>query len=341
MNTLPDKVKAALKKLPPFKRVVVGLSGGMDSVALTHLLDSLGYEVIVAHLNHQLRPTSGVDEQFVMELAQKWGLPLMSQKAVIPQTGNLEATARQMRYSYLEEVRKAYHADVIAVGHHFDDQIETILMHQKRGAGLRGQAGMRLQSGNLIRPMLDVPKTLIEAYVREHQLSYVTDETNSDLRFTRNHLRHKRIPELKKDPLFEEKMRELSLSAQKKVEQLQEESKAWIQKELKGDRFDRPRFNQLENALKIEILLQLLGQQDLYSKTLFRLMDFIAHGKTGKELRFKEKIFILEYGQVRLTTKNQWALSKIPLEDRTRWGRAEQAEDQCRSGHRNGNRYRQ
>jgi tRNA(Ile)-lysidine synthase len=102
MNKLHQGITEALKSLPPFRKVVVGLSGGRDSVALTHALKSLGYEVVAAHLNHQLRgEASDADEAFVIELAKKWKLPCLTKKAVIPKTGNLEHNARAIRYAFL------------------------------------------------------------------------------------------------------------------------------------------------------------------------------------------------------------------------------------------------
>ncbi len=321
MMDLPNKVKAALKKIPPFKKVVVGLSGGMDSVVLTHVLKHLGYEVIVAHLNHDLRgEISEKDEAFVIELAKAWKLPFVSNKAVIPKKGNLEQNARKIRYSFLEEVRLAYGADFVAVGHHFDDQIETLLMHEERGAGLRGKRGMSLVSGHLIRPMLDLPRRKIEAYAREHLLDFVIDETNMDMSFQWNYLRHQVIPTLKQEPDFEARMRKMAHEAAEKIEALKEPKKHWMMEKLKNNSFDRGEFSELEPDLKAEILLELLGQQDLYQANLNRLMDFIDQGATGKTLEVKGLSFVIEYDRAKFTRQKVEALHAVEVKKNAQWG---------------------
>ncbi len=107
MNKLISKLQAALKPLPPFKKVVVGVSGGMDSITLSHAFIQLGYEVIFAHLNHSYRgQASDSDERFVIQLGHKWGVPCFTKKVKISKKGNLENNSRQARYQFLEEVRK-------------------------------------------------------------------------------------------------------------------------------------------------------------------------------------------------------------------------------------------
>ena len=323
MDTLLKSIADGLKtaKIPANAKLIVGVSGGMDSIALVHALKALNYELIIAHLNHQLRGAEAdKDEAFVIGLAKQWGLPYFTRKAVIPKEGNLEANARQIRYSFLEDVREAYQADHIAVGHHFDDQIETVLMHEKRGSGLRGKRGMSLVKGNILRPMLDVSRSVIEAYVRRHDLEYRHDKTNDDLDLERNHLRHKIIPKLKEDMNFEQTIRDKAETARRKLEILTKKSDEWLKTHLRGEYFNRHAFNDLEKDLKVEILLHLLGQEDIYSKTLGRLIDFIAHGRTGKELEVKGRLFIVEYDQIHHTTREATRLKKTPLEGPIEWG---------------------
>lgn len=321
MNELHTKVKNALKPLPPFKKVIVGLSGGMDSMVLTHVLKELGYEVIVAHLNHQLRgPDADRDEAFVIEWARRWNLPYITKKAVIPEDKNVENSARHVRYSFLEEMRTAYRADLIAIGHQFDDQIETILMHQQRGYGLRGQRGMRILKGKILRPLIDIPRREIEEYVREFGLKYVTDASNLDLSYERNRIRHDVVPELRKIPGFEDKIRMISREAIQKLELLDHEKDAWTAKYLVGNRLNRFAFNKLDTDLKVEILLDILGQTDVYRATLNRLISFIASGKTGKEIQVKTWAFVIEYGTVRWYRGAPEVLEKKPVSTEAEWG---------------------
>ncbi|MFH0821092.1 MAG: tRNA lysidine(34) synthetase TilS, partial [Candidatus Peregrinibacteria bacterium] len=172
------QIQKTLRQLASFKRVVVGVSGGADSVALALALKELRYEVIVAHLNHRLRgDESDADAEFVKNFAQKLRVPYVIEKAEIPRHGNLEDNARKIRYEFLENARKRFRADCIAVAHHRDDQMETVLMHLLRGAGPRGLAGMQLQRGKLLRPLLDTTKKEILEFLRKRGQPFRTDST--------------------------------------------------------------------------------------------------------------------------------------------------------------------
>lgn len=321
MNELKSKVKAALSPLPSFKKVAVGCSGGLDSVVLTHVLRSLGYEIIICHLNHQLRgEEADRDERFVVELAKEWDLPYVAKKAVIPEEKNIENSARHLRYSFLEAEREAYKADLIAVGHHFDDQIETILMHEKRGSGLRGRRGMRLLKGRILRPFIDIPRRELAAYATEHQLDYITDSSNLDMNFERNRLRHEVIPELRKIAGFDDKIRQISREAGEKLDLLEHEKRLWEEKFMTKDRLNRVAFNKLDTDLKVEILIDLLGQEDVYRTTLNRLISFVASGKTGKEIKVKTLTFVIEYDTVTWHWKTPKEPAKKPIEGEARWG---------------------
>ena len=321
MSDLKSKVKATLKPLPPFKKVVVGCSGGMDSVALVHVLKDLGYEVVMAHLNHQLRgPEADRDEDFVVELAKLWNVAYVCKKTVIPEEKNIENSARHARYSFLETERNAYQADLIAVGHHFDDQIETVLMHQKRGSGLRGRRGMQLLKGKILRPFIDIPRREIAEYATAQQLEYVLDSSNLDIGLERNRLRHELIPELKKMPGFESRMREIVKEAALKLDLMETEKKYWEQKYITKRHLDRQAFNKLDSDLKVEILLSILGQEDVYRNTLNRLISFIASGKTGKEIQVKSLTFAIEYDRVHWYRETPPSPGKQSIKGEVAWG---------------------
>jgi len=290
MNKLSDKIE-----LPKFKRLVVAVSGGMDSVVLAHLLRD--QNIVLAHLNHGIREEADADEQFVKDLAKKWGLECVTEKRKMPERGNLENNARQIRYGFLEEVRKKVGADYIAVAHHFDDQIETVLMHMSRGAGLRGRRGMANMTGNIIRPLLDVSKKEIEAYLQENKLDFVEDKTNLDLNYQRNYWRHNVLPHFKGTD-FEEKVRKMIAEAQNKLEELIPLAEQWRMDEIRENCFKREPFSDLDKDLKAEIIIQLLGAKDLYQKSINRLTDFIENGETGKKLELKGLKFEIQYDQV-------------------------------------------
>ncbi len=192
--------------LQPGEGVVVAVSGGADSIVLLHCLLRLrgpwSLELTVAHFDHRLRETSRQDALFVERVAASWGLPVTTGSWAREgrRDRSLQAEARRARYRFLEEVASRVGATKIALGHHRDDQAETVLLHLLRGSGLRGLRGMLpLSDGRLIRPLLGVGREEIEAYVKAYQLSFVEDPSNRDLRYRRNRIRWRLLPLLERE----------------------------------------------------------------------------------------------------------------------------------------------
>ncbi len=322
MNILKS-TQSILKKIPPFRRVVIGVSGGADSVVLAHILKELGYDITIAHLNHQLRDKdSDADEAFVMNLAKKWSVGYICERIKIPKNGNLENNAREIRYNFLEKVRKECEVDFIAVGHHLDDQIETILMHIARGAGLRGQVGMRCQSDKLIRPLLDVRRKDIEEYAKDNDLDYRTDESNLDLSYERNYWRHKLIPSMNNNNL-EKEIRNISSNAEKKLDVISKKAEKWISVNLLDSKFNKEQFNVLPDDVKSEVMIQILGANDLYETSINRLVEFINDGHSGRGVKVKDTTFSIEHNSVLVHQCNDAVLNlpktKITI-DGIKWG---------------------
>ena len=291
---IQKSAQSILKKIPSFRRVVIGVSGGADSIVLAHVLMELGYDITIAHLNHQLRGNdSNEDEAFTMNLAKKWNAGYICERVNIPKNGNLENNARKTRYEFLEKCRQEFNADFIAVAHHFDDQIETVLMHIARGAGLRGQIGMRIQSHSIIRPLLDIRRSDIENYAKDNGLVFRTDKSNFDTNNERSYWRHKVIPEMDGCEL-EKEIKNISENAKKKLDILSKKSKEWISAYFLNGKFEKENFNKLPSDIKAEILIQILGADDLYEKSINRLLDFINDGQSGKKVKVKDAIFTLD-----------------------------------------------
>src|SRR5512147_3140271 len=178
------------------KRVAAGLSGGIDSVVLLHVLRGLaprfGYRLSAVHVNHGLSPNAGDWEKFCRALCLELEVPFTALRVKVrKQRHGLEAAAREARRAALASV----HADAIALGHHLDDQAETVLHNLLRGAGLAGASGMpavgRLGRARLLRPLLEVPRSAIRAYAAEHRLGWIEDESNADEGLTRNFIRRR------------------------------------------------------------------------------------------------------------------------------------------------------
>ena len=178
------------------KRVAAGLSGGVDSVVLLHVLQALalvcGYRLSAIHVNHGLSPNAGDWQRFCSALCLEWKIPFRAVRVKVQKQGRgLEAAARDARRAAFMTLR----VDAIAFGHQLDDQAETVLFNLLRGTGLEGASGMpaqgRLGRKVLLRPLLEVPRTAIRAYADEHRLPWIEDESNADEALTRNFIRRR------------------------------------------------------------------------------------------------------------------------------------------------------
>lgn len=183
--------------------IVVGLSGGPDSVCLLHFLHSLKKEkkftLIAAHLDHEWRTDSHKDAEFCSEFCATLNVPLVVKKISelsyeVKKTGSKEDKARQYRRHFLQDVASKHQADYIALGHHEDDQIETFFIRLMRGTTLTGLRCMRPQSGNIIRPLLHLSKENIFDYAYGCDLTFLTDPTNSSSEHLRNRVRTMLMP---------------------------------------------------------------------------------------------------------------------------------------------------
>lgn len=182
--------------------VIVGVSGGVDSVVLLHILKNLGYNCIVAHCNFHLRSDeSDRDELFVRNLAKTLHLQMevINFQTVEYATTNklsIEMAARELRYEWFYVLLEKYQAECIAVAHHADDNIETLLMNLIRGTGLKGMTGIPTKNEKVIRPLLCCNRSEIEEYLTANKLSHITDSTNASSKYLRNKYRNEIIPNL-------------------------------------------------------------------------------------------------------------------------------------------------
>lgn len=201
-----SKVKDYIKKhklLSLSDLYIVAISGGADSVALLLLLDEMGYKVHALHCNFHLRgEESDRDERFCEDLCLKKNIPfhrIHFDTLMYAETHKMsvEMAARELRYRYFEQLRKDIGAEAICVAHHQDDTVETVLLNLVRGTGLRGLTGIQPRNGAILRPLLCVTRTEIEAYLATKQQDYVTDSTNLETDFVRNKIRLQVVPLLR------------------------------------------------------------------------------------------------------------------------------------------------
>lgn len=207
-----EVIKNYIKKqnlLTQGSRVVVGLSGGADSVCLLDFLCSIRQEmkleIVGVHIHHGIRGESAdQDAEFSKKLCEEYQVPYICFYEQIEirakkEKRSVEEMGRLCRYERLEQVRKETKSDVIAVAHHKNDQAETILFHLVRGSGVAGLSGMLPKRGNIIRPLLCVTKEEILAYLKRCQIPYCLDPTNEELCYSRNRIRNQWIPLMEKE----------------------------------------------------------------------------------------------------------------------------------------------
>ncbi len=208
-----EKIKRTIRKyqlIEKEEKIIVGVSGGPDSVALLCLLNSLkqesGIKLHVAHLDHMLRPYSYKDAEFVKRLAGRLKLPVTSGRVNVKKTagrGSLEEAARNARLEFLFRVARRVGAKKIALGHNLDDQAETVLMRLIRGAGLYGLSAIlpkrKIHGFIVIRPLIEVRRKEIESYLRRKKTGFCVDETNKEDTYCRNKLRNRLLPLLEKE----------------------------------------------------------------------------------------------------------------------------------------------
>lgn len=212
MDTLLEKFKTFIDEenlINNHDHILIAVSGGIDSVVLLDLLfrlrESHCLKLQLLHLNHGLRgKEADDDEKFVISLARKMNLPVITKKVHVSEYSlsnkvSEEEAARILRFRFFEETINSIGANSLALGHHANDQVETVLDHFLRGSGMNGLSGMKARRGKYIRPLLFATRREIETYASTHSLDFKIDSTNALLKYRRNNIRHKLIPLLEEE----------------------------------------------------------------------------------------------------------------------------------------------
>jgi tRNA(Ile)-lysidine synthase len=193
----------------PHQKVLLAISGGIDSMVLLHLFEKSGFEYGIIHCNFNLRgKESDGDETFVRQQVLIHGVPAFFKNFETEEYAQLngisiEMAARELRYEYFEKIRQEHHYDFIATAHHQDDLIETFFLNLSRKTGIRGLTGIKEKTGNLIRPLLFAGRPEIEDFARANFIDFREDSTNNEVVYQRNFLRHKVLPLLQElNPAF-------------------------------------------------------------------------------------------------------------------------------------------
>ena len=197
-----DHIRA---KFPFLKnqKLLIAISGGIDSVVLTHLLHKEGYQIALAHCNFQLRKEeSTLDEVFIKDLGKSLDIPTYcirfeTTKFAQKQKLSTQLAARSLRYNWFQKLLKEEQFSYVLTAHHADDNLETFLINLTRGTGLEGLTGIPAINNTIIRPLLPFSRTTILAYAKDKNIEWREDKSNASTKYIRNRIRHQVIPVLK------------------------------------------------------------------------------------------------------------------------------------------------
>lgn len=312
-------------------RVLIGLSGGADSICLTYTLNllrsELGLELFTAHLNHGIRGDEAMrDEQFAQSFSENLGIKCFIERADIPclakNSGKSEETiAREVRYAFFERILNKYEIDKIATAHNRNDNAETILMNLIRGGTLSALCGIPYKRGNIVRPLLNVKREQIEKYCKLNQLEFVTDSTNLTDDYTRNKIRHIFIPQIENEfnPNFIETVTSNAVLNQEENNYLKKLADEAYRKTVTDSIIDISALQEYDTAIQRRIVRNALEEHyntsdGITSQSICDILE-LAKKNSGKSINIHNNTIVKnEYGKLIIT--NNLPITEVCFEYR-------------------------
>ncbi len=303
MTKLEKKLRASLRKLEIGKqdRILVAASGGADSTAL---LDALARwkksdQLFAAHLNHLLRGAeSDADETFVRAITGQLNVPVFIARENVAacaaqEKKNLEATARRLRYEFLQRAAEQCQASVIVTAHTHDDQVETLMMRLLRGTSAAGLRGIHAQfslsnSVRLVRPMLEITRVEVIEHCERYQLKFRDDSSNASSEFTRNRIRHEVLPLLQTlNPDFGSTLIRTAFQLNEDDEHLQSEAARWVEELAEDGALNFKRLSKLHAAVRRRVVRLWIAQtrgdlRRISTVHLTAIDNLIIRGESGR-----------------------------------------------------------
>lgn len=310
--------------ITPGDLVIVGVSGGPDSMALLHILSQLrprlNFQLVVAHLNHGLRPEAAAEEKFVGEYCRTVPIPFYSRQLDVQEIAtrgkkSVEETGRNCRYQYFAELAARLGATRIATAHHRDDNAETVLLNIIRGSGIKGLRGIRPINGIIIRPLLCLTKNEIESYLAEKSIKYCIDLSNYSTDYLRNRIRHNLLPLLEQDynPRIVDGLNQLADIAAAENDAMETETaRFWeelIVKQETGEIIlDAHRILDLHPAYQRRIIMKTLatmqGENSWDATDIKMVTNLLSKTGSSRRLQLKQGLYVIKvYGQIIFTRK--------------------------------------
>ncbi|MFR8103552.1 MAG: tRNA lysidine(34) synthetase TilS [Clostridia bacterium] len=259
-------------------KLVIGVSGGPDSICLLHILNKirkeetlhLPFEIYVCHINHGLRKEATVDEQYVENYCKSHGLDCFVKRVSVSKVAKLEKigteeAGRKVRYEFFQEVLEKVDANKIVTAHHKNDNAETVLLHLLRGSSLNGLGGiLPIREGRYIRPLIECSKEEIEEYAKTEKLNPRIDKTNQENIYTRNKIRNCLIPYIKKEfnPNIVQSINRLSNIVREENEYMEKQTEKAFQEVLIKNLKDK-QTTQQEKQIEIQLNLKKFNQLEL------------------------------------------------------------------------------
>ena len=307
-----QKLTAHINTNVPFlkdKKLLIAISGGLDSVVLYHILTSLNFDISLAHCNFNLRgKESDLDEEFVNNLSQKTSNQIFiksfdTEKYSKDNKLSTQIAARELRYTWFQELVEKHNFDYILTAHHADDNLETFLINLTRGTGLEGFTGIPKINGNIVRPLLPFSREEILKYAKENKIKWREDASNASTKYTRNKLRHQVIPVLKEiNPSllssFEKTLENLQESQQILEDRIEEVSSEIIETKEAITKINIDKIQQLSNPKAY--LYQLLKN---HSFTEWNDVYDLLSAQSGKQVFSKTHRLLKDRDFLLLTRK--------------------------------------
>jgi len=304
-EALVPRVRTALEQrcgILPGQRLLVGVSGGSDSIALLHLLleliPSLKIRIEIGHFDHRLREGSTADRDFVEKFGSSHGIPTHIGEWAQPLPG--EDAARQARFEFLLQTSEEHHCDAIALGHQLEDRIETLLLRLGRGSGMRGLSGLRWRRADrvdIIRPLLGCTRDELEGWLAARGIGWQEDPTNKQMLYARNRLRLKVMPTLDElGPGWKQHARDSLEDLGDAWDWMQAECAGVSQRICSGDTIDRVAITALPDLLMRTILQSWLegqGLSDLRREHLEDAAQLLRNGQTGQRCPLPHDAFLV------------------------------------------------
>jgi len=291
---LAIRVRTALEErcgILPGQRLLLGVSGGADSIAMLHLVlelvPKLHLQLEVGHFDHQLQETSAGDRAFVEKLAKEHGIPVHCSEWQTPSPS--EDAARNARYDFLMGVAQGRRCDALVLGHHLEDRLETLFLRLGRGSGLRGLAGLRWRRPDfvdIVRPLLGCQRQELETWLYDRDLPWRNDPSNDDLRYARNRVRHVMLPALEDlGPGWRQRAQESLEDLGAAWDWMQKQALEVASRAGRPGALDRAALKELPDLLLrtvLQIWLEDQGIQNLRREHLEEVARLATNGQTGQ-----------------------------------------------------------